>query len=101
MARKRRFSAEKKIEILREYLENQVSIADLSTKYDISPTQVYQWKKQLFEGALTTFTPQKKGEAAADRKVKQLEQTLRDRDSVISEIITENILLKKTENGRG
>ena len=57
MAAKRRFTAEKKIEILREYLENDVSVSDLCEKHQLSPTMIYQWKKQLFEGALQTFGP--------------------------------------------
>jgi transposase-like protein len=42
MSQKRRFSAEKKVEILREYLENQVSISELADKYQLSPSQIYQ-----------------------------------------------------------
>jgi transposase len=100
MAQKRRFTAEKKIEILREYLENDVPISELCEKYQLSPTMIYTWKKQLFEGALQTFTPSHRGNSSAERKIKELTQTLQDRDSVISEIITENVRLKKSLNGK-
>lgn len=98
MKKKRRFTAEKKVEILREYLENQVAVSELADRYNISPSQIYQWKKQMFEGALQSFKPGKKA-GASEREVKQLKQKLRDRDSVISEIISENITLKKNVNG--
>lgn len=98
MSKKRRFTAEKKVEILREYLENQVSVSELAERYDITPSQIYQWKKQLFEGALQTFKPGKKA-TNQDRELKSLKETLADRDSVISEIISENIRLKKNDNG--
>ena len=98
MSRKSRFSAAKKVEILREHLENQVSVSDLAERYNVTPSQIYQWKKQLFEGALEVLKPGKK-ERNNDREVKALKQKLADRDSVISEIITENIRLKKSENG--
>ena len=99
MSKKRRFSAEKKIEILREHLENQVAVSELATRYDITPSQIYQWKKQLFEGALQAFKAGNKPKHS-DREVKELKRTLADRDSVISEIISENIRLKKNENGK-
>jgi transposase-like protein len=100
MAQKRRFTAEKKIEILREYLENDVPISELCEKYELSPTMIYNWKKQLFEGALQTFTPSHRGNSSAERKIKELTQTLQDRDSLISEIVTENVRLKKSLNGK-
>jgi len=100
MKQKRRFSAEKKIEILREYLENQVPVSELADKYQISPSQIYQWKKQLFEGALQIFTPGSSSDRAGEREILGLKQKLRDRDSVISEIITENIALKKNSGGK-
>lgn len=100
MSQKRRFSAEKKVEILREYLENQVAISELANKYHLSPSQIYQWKKQLFEGALQAFAPKSRGDVANEREIRELKQQLRDRDSVISEIISENIALKKSSNGK-
>jgi transposase-like protein len=100
MSQKRRFTAEKKVEILREYLENQVAISELADKYQLSPSQIYQWKKQLFEGALKAFTPNTRDNKASERQIRELKQQLQDRDSVISEIISENIALKKNSNGR-
>jgi len=100
MSQKRRFTAEKKVEILREYLENQVAISELADKYQLSPSQIYQWKKQLFEGALQAFAPKTRSAAANEREIRELKQQLLDRDSVISEIISENIRLKKSSNGK-
>jgi transposase-like protein len=100
MKQKRRIPADKKIEILREYLENHVAVSELAERYDIHPTQIYQWKKQLFEGALKTFSSNQAGDKAKDRKIKELKQQLADRDNVIGEIVSENIALKKSENGK-
>ncbi len=57
MAKKKRFTAEKKVEILREFLENRVSVSDLAEKYGVHPNSIHQWKKQLFEGAAATLDP--------------------------------------------
>ncbi len=99
MKQKKRFSAEKKVEILREHLENQVPVSQLADRYQLHPSQIYQWKKQLFEGALQTFTPGKAGDKTREREIKGLKQRLQQRDSGISEIISENIVLKKNSNG--
>gem|GEM_PF-6144310 len=44
---KRQFTAEFKVEILREHLENQISIGKLCEKQEIHPNLVYLWKKEL------------------------------------------------------
>lgn len=44
---KRQFTAEFKVEILREHLENQISIGKLCEKHEIHPNLVYLWKKEL------------------------------------------------------
>lgn len=100
MSKKRRFTAEKKVEILREYLENDVSVSNLCERYQLSPTMIYNWKKQLFEGALQTFNPSRGGRSSAERQVKDLTDQLKERDSLISEIVSENIRLKKSFNGK-
>ena len=90
-------SSQKKVEILREHLENQVPVSQLCELYQILPSQIYSWKKKLFEGALQTFTSTKKNES--ERKIKTLSDKLRDRESLISSIVSENFQLKKNLNG--
>ena len=53
--KKRVFTAEQKVKILREYLDNQVSVSELCNRYNIQPSSFYNWKKKLFEGAVETF----------------------------------------------
>ncbi|MFZ6033700.1 MAG: transposase [Melioribacter sp.] len=52
---RRKFSAEQKVRILREHLENQMPISTISENYDIHPNVFYRWK-QLFESAVDNFT---------------------------------------------
>jgi len=95
MAKPKRFSPEKKIAIVREFLENKVHISELSDRYGVSPTMIYTWRKQLFEGALNTFKQTKTQRQNVNQQIKKLEEKLQHRDSVISEIVSENIKLKK------
>lgn len=92
--------AEEKVRIIREYLENKVSVSQLSEQFGIHPNIIYKWKNELFEGALKTFSGEHKGKSNKESlKVRQLESKLKDRDSLITEIVSENIQLKKTFGG--
>jgi transposase len=94
------YDAAKKVEILREHLENQISISELSQKYNIHPNQIHNWKKQLFEGALETFShTHNRKTNPQEQKISKLESTLKDRDSLIADIMFDNVRLKKKLNG--
>lgn len=91
---------ETKVLILREHLENKVSIADLAEKYHVHPNLIGRWKKELFEGAVGTFArKQGKDDNRAERKLRELESKLQKRDTLIAHIVAENIDLKKNEPG--
>lgn len=97
---RKRHSSVKKVEILREHLENQVSISELARRYSIAPNLIHKWRKQLFEGALDTFSRHHKrvtqGQSA---RISGLEEKLKDKDSLIAEVLADNIRLKKKLNG--
>jgi transposase-like protein len=48
---RRHFSAAQKAAIVKAHLVDKVLISDLCERHEITPTQFYQWQKQLFEGA--------------------------------------------------
>ena len=94
MTKRKRYSAEQKVAILKEHLENDISIPDICEKYRIHPNMLYKWKKELFENAIETFT-QKKTKDKSTKDIKTLENTLKNRNEVIAELLQENIKLKK------
>jgi len=91
----KRYSPIQKVEILREHLDNHVSISDLSDRFNVSPAMIYYWKKQLFEGAIALFKNNNKDQF----KVKELQDKLKEKDAIIAEIVADNIRLKKKLNG--
>jgi len=98
--KKNRYSAAQKVKILREHLDEQAPIAQLSEKYHIQPTVLYKWKKELYEGALDIFSRKTKKESNFDsKKIIHLESKLKQKDSLISELVEENIGYKKKVNG--
>ena len=92
--KRQRLSAEAKVSILKEHLEKHISVADICEKYRIHPNQLYQWKKTFFENAVELFT-QKKSKNHIDKDHAQFEETLRERNEVIAELLQENLKLKK------
>ena len=99
MRTRRRFTAEQKVRILREHLENRVTISELAEKYRIRPSVIRRWKKELFEGALDIFSGKHKNKRARDSKEVQLQQKITAMQEVITEITTENLQLRKKYSG--
>lgn len=91
---RQKFTAEKKVLILRDHLENKVPVSDICEKYRIHPNQLYQWKKAFFENAVDLFAT-KKPSNDHDGRVSKLEQKIKERNEVIAELMEENLKLKK------
>ena len=92
--------AETKSEILRELLENQVPIAELSERYHVNINSIYNWRKQLFEAAAGIFSnKQEKASQKDQSKISRLEDQLRDKDTLIAKLAQDNVALKKKTNG--
>ena len=95
---KRKFTAEFKVNVLREHLENQVPVGKICEQYNVHPNLFYLWKKELFTGAIETFSGKKTGKADSE-KFTRLEEKIKDKDSLISEIVEDNLRLKKKLTG--
>jgi transposase-like protein len=93
-------SAEVKAEILRELLENQVPASELSERYGVNINSIYNWRKQLFEGAVDIFSSKHEKESQqSDAITARLEKKLREKDSLIADLVQDNIALKKRSTG--
>jgi transposase-like protein len=99
MKKRRKFTSEQKVHILREHLENQIRISDIAEKYGIHPTVLARWKKELFENALETFSGKHKKRNGKTRKEEQLEQKVTRMQEVITELSTEVVDLRKKYHG--
>jgi transposase-like protein len=100
MSKKKFHTAEEKVLVLRELLENQTPMSQLAEKYGLHVNDIYNWKKKLFEGAAELFnTRSTKNNNKTEEREKKLEEKLRQKDEVIAELVQENIILKKTFDG--
>lgn len=94
---KRQFSPEFKVQVIREQLENQIPVGKICEQFNISPNLFHLWKKELFASAVGFFSKKKSKQETA--KLARLEEKLKDKDSLISEIVEDNLRLKKKLSG--
>jgi len=101
MRHRKHYTAEQKVIILRELLENNVPISQLAEKYEVRPNDIYNWKKKLFESATDIFTQKLTNpkQTTVEKKIEKLQSKLKDRDEAISYLILENIEIKKSIDG--
>lgn len=92
-SKRRMWSATEKMRIVMSGMQNDVDVAELCRREGISPTQFYGWKKILLSSATKVFEDKRQQRDAAAAKKEEKIQRL---ESVIAEITTENLTLKKT-----
>lgn len=92
--RRRRWSPTQKLRIVLEALQSDGKLAAICRREGLSPTLVYQWRKQLLGSAEAVFGP--KGKTGQEHKVERLESENQRMKNVIAEITAENLDLKKT-----
>lgn len=91
---RRHLSSEKKFEIVKEVIIGKLSVSDVCRKHEIGTGQYYKWQQLFFNGALEGLRHKKNGrEAGKEEKLKGENERLK---SVIAELATENLQLKKS-----
>ena len=101
MSPRKQYSPEQKVSIVRRHLLEGVPVSDLCDEFGIHATQYYQWQKQLFENGAGAFARRpnqanaKRQQSAQDKKIRQLEEKLQNRNEVVAELMQEHVQLKK------
>lgn len=92
-----RLNDEQKALILKKNIEEGVPVSDLADQYGFHPNAFYQWRKKLYDGVSEAgkIKNAEKALSASERKIKELEAKLSQRDSIITELVMDNISLKK------
>ena len=76
MAKRRHFSGQEKVEILRRHLLEDVAVSDLCDEYNIHHNLFYRWKKQFFEKGAAAF---ENGNGKHERALKKKNDDLQER----------------------
>ena len=97
MNKRRKFTPEHKVRIVRRHLVDRVSVSDLCDEEGVHPNAFYRWQKELFENGASAFRRENGGrERRLSEKVSRLEARLGHKDEVIAEIMADHVKLKKS-----
>ena len=95
--KRRKFTAEEKVSILKRHLVERVAVSDLCDEYQLQPKVFYDWQRQFFENGAAAFERDNNREKLAEgRIIKHLEDKLKRKHEVLSELMEEHVKLKKT-----
>jgi len=101
MSKRKFFTPEQKMAMVRRHLLGSVPVSDLCDEYGVHATQYYNWQKQLFEGGSVAFerkrnkANERRQNDAREAKIRKLEEKLRTKNEVVAELLEEHVQLKK------
>ena len=67
---RRQYSADWKAKVALEAIKGQRTVQEIASHYEVHPTLVTHWKKQLLEGAAEIFSNGRRVAAGADEELK-------------------------------
>ncbi len=99
--KRRKFTPQEKVEILRRHLLEGTVVSDLCDEYGLNPNLFYRWQKEFFEHGTAAFDrPRANGKVLEKRHISDLKTKLQKKDNVIAEIMAELIAEKKKHGAR-
>ena len=73
MRRKRKqYSPEFKAKVALAAIKNEETVAQLAARYEVHPTMINTWKRNLLDGAADLFVSEKKKDNRSEAKVDEL-----------------------------
>ena len=73
MSRKRKqYSSEFKAKVALAALRNEETVAQLAARYEVHPTMIHTWKRNLLDGVASIFDKGQKRNKQAEAKVDEL-----------------------------
>jgi len=97
LGKRRSFSGDDKVRILKRHLVDKVPVSDLCDEHGLHPTLFYKWQKDFFENGAAVF--EKRGDATSKRLAREnaaLKERIAHKDEVIAEIMESHVALKKS-----
>ena len=88
-SKRRRYTAGEKAAIALTAIKEEMTMAELTTKYAVHPTQIKAWKKQALEGLADAFSKKEK------RAEAEHEKTLSSLYEQVGRLKVDNEFLKK------
>jgi transposase-like protein len=76
-----------------------IAVTEICQKYEIQPSQYYTWQKVFFETGFEESRSESINLKKANKRIKNLEARIQQKDQVLAELMQEHISLKKSFNG--
>jgi transposase-like protein len=97
---RRHYSDEFKADVVRRHLAGKVPVSDLAAEFQLQPSMIHLWIKQVLDQAERAFQRSKGGgknsrEDLKARRIAHLEEKLANKNEVIAELMEENVKAKK------
>ena len=82
---KKQFTPKEKAEIVLVAMKEQLTISQISSTYEVHPTQITAWKKQAKEGLLEIFSDKrKKGNQDQEQLTSELYKIIGQKDTEVA-----------------
>ena len=91
----RRFTAEQKLEILREAVQGGVTVSEVCRRNALAPSVFYRWRAVAQSGSTVALKQDAKRTPRKDDRQARQEAEIARLRAVIAEITAENLELKK------
>ncbi len=98
---RRSFSDEFKAQVVRRHLVEKVPVSELAAEFEIQPSMIHLWSKQVLDQAEKAFERSKgpkRGNNTSkldQQRIARLEAKLANKNEVIAELMEENVKAKK------
>jgi transposase-like protein len=90
------YTTEEKVFILKRHLVDRVAVSDLCYEYQLQPKVFYESQMKFFENGATAFGRNERSRKRAEEaRIQQLEDKLRRKHEVLSQLMEEHVKLKK------
>lgn len=93
MARHKKWSPSAKFEIALLAIKGETTLNEICKRYEVAPSQVHAWKKQLLEQGANLFTKNNKAAESATTDREHLQKQLFEK---IGQLTVERDFLKKS-----
>ncbi len=101
MRKRKQYTAEEKVVILRQHLVEKVSVSEVCEAYQLQPTVFYRWQKAFFKNGAQAFEKRGGGQTAKLKgRIAELEAKLVKKNEVLGEVMEEMVSLKKRNGAR-